>query len=589
MRILSQPRRFPNHGYALMLTLGFIAISILVLASLARWSTTATTITARNNAFNSAVAAAEGATEVIIAQMNRDFSHQALNTNAGAYNSLMPGSLISNSWPADYEFSDGHGNKNQTDVLCTGWQQWTNVDSTFGGLYGMVNSYQITSNAKKLTGPYAVSAGVRQNIQLTSIPVFQFAIFYTMDLEINPSPAMIISGKTHSNGDIYTAPSTSLEYVDTVSAAGSIYNHRSTNDPTSAKAVAPSYDNGHYNKAGSLTMPVGVDNNPTNVVAILDVPPADESPSSPMGLQRYFNRTDLVIVTASNQVTVLFNNYEDGTSFQAVTNDKSGGSGSSGFSFINTNATFFDSREGKQVVATEIDIQALTNWMASSGGFSFNQSALARTGHQINTIYVMDQRSGSGKLPAVRVTNGQYLPASGLTVATPLPIYVKGNFNAPDLTVGQTNTSQTAPASLISDAVTILSSAWKDSNSADRSTSLPNRVAGNTTVNAALLAGIVPSVTVGGQGHYSGGVENFTRFLEDWGGSTFTYNGSMVVMFPSRYATSYWISPGTYYQAPKRDWAFDKNFLNMNKLPPATPQVKKLQRASWTTLAASNN
>ncbi len=185
-----------------MLTLGFIAISVLVLASIARWSSTSTRITARNNAFNSTVAAAEGATEVVIAQMNHDFLRQGLDNNVNTYNTLLPGTMISNSWPADYEFSDGHGHKNLTDIVCTGWQNWTNVDSSFGGLYGMVNSYQVTANAKKLTGLYSVSAGVRQNIQLTAIPVFQFAIFYTMDLEINPSPAMIISGKTHSNGDI---------------------------------------------------------------------------------------------------------------------------------------------------------------------------------------------------------------------------------------------------------------------------------------------------------------------------------------------------------------------------------------------------
>jgi hypothetical protein len=587
MRIHTQlPQRF-NRGYALILTLGFVAISVLILASLGRWNTTSTTITARNNAFNSTVAAAEGATEVVIAQMNYDFLHQALVNNINNYNTLLPSGLIANDWPATYEFSDGHGHKNITDVVCTGWQQWTNVDSSFGGLYGMVNSYQVTSNAKKLTGPYAVSAGVRQTIQLASIPVFQFAIFYTMDLEINPSPAMIINGKTHSNGDIYTAPSTSLLYMDMVSAAGNIYNHRSTNDLSGGKAVAPVYADGKTTQAGSLTMPVGVDNNPTNVVAILDIPPVGENPTSPMGQQRYYNKSDLVIITTTTNVSVLFNGYEDGTTFQSLSNDVTGGGGLSGFSFINTNTPFYDYREGKSILATEINIQALTNWMTSGAGYSINQIVQARTKHQINTIYVDDQRSAAGKLTAVRVTNGQYLPGDGLTLATPLPLYVKGNYNAPDLTVGLTNTSQTVPASLVSDAVTILSSSWVDT--ATGTVNLGLRQAADTTVNAALLSGIVPSVTINGQAHYSGGVENYTRFLEDWSNNTFTYNGSMVVMFPSRYATGYFISPGTYYRPPKRDWAFDTNFLDMNKLPPATPQVKRLQRSAWQVVAASNN
>ena len=82
-------------------------------------------------------------------------------------------------------------------------------------------------------------------------------------------------------------------------------------------------------------------------------------------------------------------------------------------------------------------------------------------------------------------------------------------------------------------------------------------------------------------GNYSGGVENFLRYLETWSGDVSTYNGSIVVMFPSVYATNYWIAPGTYYQPPTRNWGFDFNFLDLTKLPPLTPQVKKLVRYSW--------
>ena len=58
---------------------------------------------------------------------------------------------------------------------------------------------------------------------------------------------------------------------------------------------------------------------------------------------------------------------------------------------------------------------------------------------------------------------------------------------------------------------------------------LSARVASKTTVNAAIVAGIVPSSAVGGDGTYSGGAENFPRFLEIWGeDTTFTYYGSMI-------------------------------------------------------------
>jgi hypothetical protein len=122
-----------------------------------------------------------------------------------------------------------------------------------------------------------------------------------------------------------------------------------------------------------------------------------------------------------------------------------------------------------------------------------------------------------------------------------------------------------------------LSGAWNDANA---SNSLSSRVAVPTTVNAAFLAGIVQTVS----GSYSGGAENFPRFLEDWGGRTLTYNGSMVVLYESQQATGAWRGTGTppdIYNPPNRNWAFDTNFRDVAKLPPATPCVRALVRGSW--------
>jgi hypothetical protein len=105
-------------------------------------------------------------------------------------------------------------------------------------------------------------------------------------------------------------------------------------------------------------------------------------------------------------------------------------------------------------------------------------------------------------------------------------------------------------------------------------------------VNAAFLAGIVPTVS----GSYSGGVENFPRFLEDWGGDTFTYNGSMVVMFPSTYAIGQWRGTGSsigIYNPPVRNWSFDTNFRDPAKIPPGTPSARVLVRATWKTIQAA--
>jgi hypothetical protein len=148
--------------------------------------------------------------------------------------------------------------------------------------------------------------------------------------------------------------------------------------------------------------------------------------------------------------------------------------------------------------------------------------------------------------------------------------------------MGTTNTTDTLPASVVGDAVTILSDAWKDSNS---SQGLSSRIASATTVNAAVLSGIVATTP----SSYSGGLENAWRYLEDWTGVTHTYNGSLICMFYSQVASAPWVGTGTppgIYNPPSRNWSFDQNFQFSNKLPPATPSLMVLIRANWRTPGA---
>jgi hypothetical protein len=154
---------------------------------------------------------------------------------------------------------------------------------------------------------------------------------------------------------------------------------------------------------------------------------------------------------------------------------------------------------------------------------------------------------------------------------------VKGHYNAPAAHLGTTNTSLTKPAALIGDSINLLSTAWSDANSG---LNMSSRVAADTTVNAALLGGIVPTVS----GYYSGGVENFPRFLESWSGKKLAYNGSMVVLYYSLIALAPW-GGNDVYSPPIRQWTFDLNFLDPAKLPPGTPEVRALLRSQWATLA----
>ena len=572
-----QRKKNPDQASSLITVMVMAAASVAICAGAVKWTTTTSLLNDRNNTYNSAVAAAEGASEKVLSYLERDFLNQSYDpANLNGYQSLVP----SQDWAVGYQFGDGAGGTNRTWVSSTPNQVMTNLDSQFAGLYGLAYSCSVRSTARPVASPYNMAAAVQQDIQLASIPVFQFAIFYAMDLEINPGPSMKVTGKVHSNANIYAAPVSGLEFVDNVTAVGTNYNNRAPGDPTGGGKVVPVYDAEHLDNVSSLTLPIGTNNSPAAVRGILQVPPFGENPSSLVGQQRYYNQVDLIVTTTDTNVLLQAGNWDG---FVNVPPDVAATTNSPAhFSFINTNASFYDQREGKNTLTTDLDVAAMSRWMTNSGA-SLNSLAQFQLGHQINSIYVNDLRSKTGKLTVARVENGQQLPPAGLTVATPLPLYVEGHFNAPSTTPGSTNTSATLPASLVGDSITVLSANWADTNSTK---SLTQRPPVDTTVNAAFLAGIVQTTNVPGAGHYSGGVENFPRFLEDWNGKTFTYNGSMVVMFPSQFATNYWINPGTYYNAPTRRWAFDVNFLDYHRLPPATPQVRKLVRGQWSVIAA---
>jgi hypothetical protein len=243
-------------------------------------------------------------------------------------------------------------------------------------------------------------------------------------------------------------------------------------------------------------------------------------------------------------------------------------------SFVSTASTFWDAREGKTVYPVDINIGGLAAWSATNTDL---RPALGS--RNVSSIYVLDARTlAAADLQAVRLNNGTQLPTNGLTVATADPLYVLGNYNEYSPTnLGTANTSTTYPAALAADAITILSTAWSDANSTAPVTA---RNAAPTTVNAALLAG---SVDTSG-GNYGGGMENMPRFLETWGlGNQFTFNGSMVKMFPSLYATNAW-GQANVYSPPKRAWAYDLNFDDPTRLPPLTPGLYKTVRSLWTTV-----
>ena len=181
-------------------------------------------------------------------------------------------------------------------------------------------------------------------------------------------------------------------------------------------------------------------------------------------------------------------------------------------------------------------------------------------------VYITDQRTLGAGFFTVRVENGESLEGGGFTLATPNPLYVKGHFNRVN----------PQPAMLAGDAITVLSGDWKDSNSREP---LANRRAVDTTINAAILVGIVPA-----NGTYgSGWVANVLRLLEHWGGRTLHFSGSTAVLFESEEAVGAFYHGDYYYRPELRTFTFVDYFSGVALAD--VPTVKMAVRSDYRLLA----
>lgn len=77
-----------------------------------------------------------------------------------------------------------------------------------------------------------VTTYVEQDMQLTLLPLFQFGMFYNMDLELYPSGDMTLTGPVHTNNSLLAHPdagsSATIQFADRVTAADYIYAYQGT-------------------------------------------------------------------------------------------------------------------------------------------------------------------------------------------------------------------------------------------------------------------------------------------------------------------------------------------------------------------------
>lgn len=177
----------------------------------------------------------------------------------------------------------------------------------------------------------------------------------------------------------------------------------------------------------------------------------------------------------------------------------------------------------------------------------------------------------------------------GLTVASENPVYIEGDFNANATGAGFNLPDKSVAASVVGDAVTLLSNNWNDTNSFIAPFANNYRVGVTTYFRTAVVGG--KGLSFQQPTGYStnqdfgtdGGVHNFLRFLEAWNG-TLNYRGSIISLYTSRQAIGVFKCCTTVYGAPTRGYTFDTNFLQPQLLPPRTPLFRDINTTGFTQL-----
>ena len=441
-----------------------------------------------------------------------------------------------------------------------------------------------------------VSTKLRRVFEKRLESPWTYAIFYTDRLEIHPGPPFAVTGWVHTNERLYTAHNSltfgsKVTYADdwSVGYAPGDQSHNGTTPqaPGQPSNLPPARD--------QAKQPFGLDS--TRIFNTADSNPNNDSyrellerPSTasadPVADARYYNQADVrILIDNANVVTI--KNKSDVT-----VNSSSTGNNLKLFQVFNgavtKNENIKDNREAATVRLATLDMDKVYKALTPTG--SGGTGELVGIGFK-GVIYMSDTSGTAAVKRGVRLKNGAKMPAGGLTVASDNPVYIQGDYNTGR--TGSTNTPSNIanngtgdpvvsgytkqPCAVLGDAVLILSNAWQDSLS---TSDVGARGASPTTVNTAIVSGIVPSGLVGsGANSYSGGAENFPRFMESWGsGNTFTYNGSMVQLFLSNQNVGKWGSANV-YSPPKRQWAFDTLFYTSP--PPGSLIIVSYNKERW--------
>jgi hypothetical protein len=477
-----------------------------------------------------------------------------------------------------------------------------------------------------------VTAKVRRVFEKKFDQPWTYALFYTDDLEIQPTTAFSITGPIHTNGNLYIgnnyftaggAVEYGGDYVNGYSPKDPRYPGSGFTTPNFAKSsasltisdcppaqVAPYLPFG-WNLKLDTSSTTGSGGNDDSYREIIERPVTGSS-TDPLKYVRYYNQSGYQVVIETNGNYTVTSipagttanpsptpSTVTGTALTKLVGNSGGGASTAVFY---QGKALYDAREGGAVKVTDVDIgylvsslSSLTGWtgvlyLADKGATTYNADGSVKSAGTAASVTIGSSTYSTTRR-AFRLINAKTIPqALGLTIVSENPIYVQGDFNtggtppsdsgtytSPTVS-GYTQTGQTTkpPAAIIADAITVLSSGWLDSSS---NSGIASRVASaNITINAALVSGNVPSSAAA----YSGGAENFIRLLEDWNAKSLCYYGSMVQMFQSLQAIGRWNGDGTVYVAPTTNKFYYDDATFSTAVPPGRLVIAAyLQQQRW--------
>ena len=200
-------------GFAFVSVLLITTIAASVFAGVMQWTTSTSRLNERNNQYNIAISASEAATEKVLASLARDYKNlgeSSVYANLDSYRAMVPTSAEDSTF-GNVIFDNANRSSDKTYVSRIYTVTYVPLESQYSGLKGFAAKYRVLSNTRFASSSYNIKAAVQQDIQLASVPVFQFAIFYNTDMELNGAATLDVpdlSAGTHTISAYYLGDDT---------------------------------------------------------------------------------------------------------------------------------------------------------------------------------------------------------------------------------------------------------------------------------------------------------------------------------------------------------------------------------------------